>query len=233
MNYVTDKDLFERLEKLLAVGTYSLDDFGGWRGDGTPGFVLETLLGFDPTNKDGPDSGRWEVKFHSGKTPLTLLHKTPEPKGVVRNLIEQFGWEGKSGDRSFRHTIWKETPRGFSVALHDDCVAILHPEAKFTAPYWTNDTLTNALIYKLRRLIVVHGKKSKAKMNVTFESARIHQEPKISAVFDALKNGTMAVDFDAKIRADGSLRDHGTKIRIRIDDLKNIYASSEAYGRTQ
>ena len=227
MNYVTDKDLFERLERLLSVGTYDVTQFSGWRGDGTPGFVLETLLGFDPTNKDGPDSGRWEVKFHSGKTPLTLLHKTPGPKGVVRDLIEQFGWQGKSGDRSFRHTIWKETPRGFSVAVENDRVEIRHPDANFTLPYWSRDTLTNAFIFKLRRLIVVHGKKSKAKGIVIFNQAEILQEPKIAEVFAALADGIMAVDFDAKIRSDGSLRDHGTKIRIKIADLNSIYAKSK------
>lgn len=229
MNYVTDRDLFERLDQLLKIGTYDCSDFGGWRGDGTPGFILETLLGFDPTNKDGPDSGRWEVKFHSGKTPLTLLHKSPEPKGVVRELIEQFGWEGKSGDLSFRHTIWKETSRGFSVVVGNNRVEIQHADANFTMPFWSTDTLTNAFIFKLRRLILVHGKKSKSKGNVSFHQAQILQEPKIADVFEALANGMMAVDFDAKIRSDGTLRDHGTKIRMKINDITKIYAKSKIY----
>ncbi len=226
---MTDKDLFERLNQLLQVGSYSVSDFGGWRGDGTPGFVLETLLGFDPTNKDGPDSGRWEVKFHSGSSPLTLLHKTPEPKGVIRELIEQFGWAGKSGDLSFRHTLWKSSTRGFSVVVESDKVEISHPDANFAMPFWSYDTLTNAFIFKLRRLIVVHGKKSKSKGTVSFHQAQILQEPKIADVFEALSNGMMAVDFDAKIRSDGSLRDHGTKIRIKISDLTKIYAKSKIY----
>jgi MvaI/BcnI restriction endonuclease family len=229
LNYVTDKDLFERLDQLLKVGTYDLADFGGWRGDGTPGFVLETLLGFDPTNKDGPDSGRWEVKFHSGNTPLTLLHKTPEPKGVVRELIEQFGWAGKSGDRSFRHTIWKTTARGFSVDVENDKIEIRHKDANFTMPFWSTDTLANAFIFKLRRLIVVHGKKSKSKGYVSFHQAQILQEPKIVEIFGALSSGMMAVDFDAKIRGDGTLRDHGTKLRMKISDLPKIYAKSKIY----
>ena len=106
MNYVTDKDLFERLKTILSTGTYHFDEYGGLRGTGSSGLLLEELLGFDPSNKDGPDSGRWEVKFHSGKSPLTLFHKTPEPDGVMRSLLNEFGWVGKSGHINFRHTIW-------------------------------------------------------------------------------------------------------------------------------
>lgn len=147
-------------------------------------------------------------------------------------MIEQFGWEGKSGELSFRHTIWKETPRGFSVVVENNKVEIRHMDANFAMPFWSFDTLTNAFIFKLRRLIVVHGKKSKSKGYVSFHQAQILQEPKIADVFEALANGMMAVDFDAKIRSDHTLRDHGTKIRMKISDLTKIYAKSKIYGST-
>ena len=168
MNYVTDKNLFERLQNLLAVKVYDVNQFGGWRGTGTAGFILEELLGFDPTNKDGPDSGRWEVKFHSGGSPLTLFHKTPEPANVMRELLESCGWVGKSGRLSFRHTLWGKSERGLLARSDGKRIVVEILNHPLISPFWTHDTIINAFAYKLRRLVVVHGKVRKASNSVTF-----------------------------------------------------------------
>ena len=231
MNYVTDKDLFARLDALLQKGEHKLDDFGGWRGTGTAGLVLEELLGFDPTNKDGPDSGIWEVKFHSGKSPLTLFHKTPRPDGVMRLLLNEFGWIGKSGRLSFRHTIWGQTPRGFKVAAVADRIEVQHEDAEFAMPFWTVDTILAAFGYKLRRLIVVHGSVSKSKGTVTFHRAQLHRDPQITNFIKAILTGKVAIDFDFRATDTTALRDHGTKFRINIENLDLIYNKSVLFER--
>lgn len=229
MNYVTDKDLFERLKNLLQVGEYKIDDFGGYRGTGTGGFILEELLGFDPTNKDGPDSGRWEVKFHSGSSPLTLFHKTPEPDGVMRSLLKSCGWIGRSGRLSFRHTVWGKTERGLVVRSEDQKVIVDLGKPDTVSPFWTHNTIINAFAYKLRRLIVVHGKVRQAKGTVVFESAQLLQNPRTTAFVQAIVDGTIAIDFDFRATDTDALRDHGTKFRIKIGDLPKIYESHAAF----
>jgi len=229
VNYVTDRDLFERLKNLLQVGEYKIDDFGGYRGTGTGGFILEKLLGFDPTNKDGPDSGRWEVKFHSGSSPLTLFHKTPEPDGVMRSLLNSCGWIGKSGRLSFRHTVWDKTERGLVVRSEDQRVIVDLGKPDTVSPFWTHDTIVNAFAYKLRRLIVVHGKVRKAKGTVVFENAQLLQHPRTTAFVQAIVDGIVAIDFDFRATDTQALRDHGTKFRIRIGDLEKIYEKAEAF----
>jgi MvaI/BcnI restriction endonuclease family len=229
VNYVTDKDLFDRLKTLLAVGTYKFDEFGGYRGTGTSGLILENLLGFDPTNKDGPDSGRWEVKFHSGKSPLTLFHKTPEPSQVMKSLLKTCGWTGKSGRLSFRHTIWGRTERGLTVQSVDDKIIVDLGVANSTSPFWTHNTILNAFTYKLRRLIVVHGKARNSKGSVTFESAQLHEEPRTTAIIQAIVDGTIAIDFDLRATDTDALRDHGTKFRIKILDLPKIYEHTKTF----
>ncbi len=229
MNYVTDKDLFERLKALLKVGEYKIDDFGVYRGTGTAGFILEELLGFDPTNKDGPDSGRWEVKFHSGGSPLTLLHKTPEPEGVMRSLLNACGWIGKSGRLSFRHTIWGQSDRGFTVGSKNQKLIVSLSNLNTLSPFWTHDTIINAFAYKLRRLIVVHGKVKKAKGTVVFETAQLLQDPRTTAFIQAIVDGVIAIDFDLRATDTSALRDHGTKFRIKIADLQKIYEKTDAF----
>jgi MvaI/BcnI restriction endonuclease family len=229
VNYVTDKDLFERLKNLLNVGEYSIDEFGGYRGTGTAGFILEELLGFDPTNKDGPDSGRWEVKFHSGSSPLTLFHKTPEPEGVMRGLLKACGWTGRSGRLSFRHTIWGQSDRGLAVRSENQRVIVDLGKPGIQAPFWTHDTIVNAFAYKLRRLIVVHGKVRKAKGLVVFESAQLLQDPRTTAFVQAICDGIVAIDFDFRATDTEALRDHGTKFRIKIGDLQKLYETAERF----
>lgn len=229
MNYVTDKDLFERLKALLKVGEYKTEEFGGYRGTGTAGFILEELLGFDPTNKDGPDSGRWEVKFHSGSSPLTLFHKTPEPEGVMRSLLHACGWIGKSGRQSFRHTVWGQTERGLVVKSENQKLIVDLGKPQTQSPFWTHDTIVNAFAYKLRRLIVVHGKVKKAKGTVVFESAQLLQAPRTTAFVQAIVDGVIAIDFDLRATDTAALRDHGTKFRIKIGDLQKIYEKTESF----
>ncbi len=229
MNYVTDKDLFERLKNLLKAGEYTIDDFGGYRGTGTPGFILEELLGFDPTNKDGPDSGRWEVKFHSGSSPLTLFHKTPEPEGVMRTTLKACGWIGKSGRLSFRHTIWGKSDKGYVVKSEHQKLIVDLGKSQIQAPFWTHDTIINAFAYKLRRLVVVHGKVKKSKGTVVFESAQLLQAPRTSAFVQAIVDGMIAIDFDFRATDTAALRDHGTKFRIKIGDLQKIYEKTEVF----
>lgn len=232
MNYVTDKDLFVRLENLLKVGEYKIDDFGGYRGTGTAGFILEELLGFDPTNKDGPDSGRWEVKFHSGSSPLTLFHKTPEPAGVMRALLNACGWKGQSGRLSFRHTVWGRTNRGLTVKSENQKLLVDLGKPELESPFWSHDTIVNAFAYKLRRLIVVHGKVRKAKGTVLFETAQLHEDPRTTDFVAAVVEGVVAIDFDLRATDTEALRDHGTKFRIKIDDLQKIYKKTKRFERS-
>jgi len=40
----------------------------------------------------------------------------------------------------------------------------------------------------------------------------------------------IAIDFDARTRLKGNgLRDHGTKFRIKLDDLKNLYSKNQRF----
>jgi MvaI/BcnI restriction endonuclease family len=233
VNYVTDRDLFERLRNLLDVGEFKIEDFGGYRGTGTGGFILEELLGFDPSNKDGPDSGRWEVKFHSGSSPLTLLHKTPEPPRVMNSLLKTCGWIGKSGRLSFRHTIWGKSERGFIVKSENNNIVVDLGKPETISPFWAHNTILNAFAYKLRRLIVVHGKVKKSKGAVVFETAQLHQHPRSTEFIQAIVDGTIAIDFDLRATDTEALRDHGTKFRVKISDLQKIYEKSDLFIRNK
>jgi hypothetical protein len=225
---ISEANFFSRLRNIIKQKKYAMHDYPGYGGTGGPGLILEELLGFDTSNRDGPDSGIWEVKFHSGKSPLTLFHKTPAPKGVMLDLVKTCGWPDKSGRTSFRHTIYGESPRGFVILNENNRLVVKNPlYPDIVPPYWTHDTLINCFAYKLRRLVVVHGSKKDGYVN--YEYAQLHKEPSITSFISAVENGIVAVDFDARTTDGNGLRDHGTKFRIAIKNLPSLYEHSEKF----
>lgn len=100
---ITDNEFFARLRGVLQRGWIPIPNYPGYGGTGGPGLMLEELLGFPVNNRDTPDSGKWEIKFHSGKAPLTLFHKTPEPKGNMHAVVRSYGWPDAQGRTSFRN----------------------------------------------------------------------------------------------------------------------------------
>lgn len=229
MTVITDPKLFERLREILQAGWVRLPDYPGYRGSGAPGKVLEEMLGVNGGNLDIPDAGRWEIKFHSRNSLLTLFHLEGQPKGHMHHLVREFGWLDDNGRTSFRHTIHARSPMGFYVENEAGRITVRHQSVSdIVWPYWTHDRLINAFASKFRRLIVVKGIKSKNK--VRYQTAHLYQEPQTSLFVEAIQRGFIAIDFDARTNNGRGLRNHGTKFRIKYDGLRHLYLSRRKFG---
>ena len=234
MSKMNDTTFFNKLREVIENGWYTIPEDVGYGGTGGPGLLLEDLIGIDRNNRDGPDSGIWELKFHSGKSPLTLFHLTPQPKGIMHQFVRGYGWPDSKGRTSFRHTIWGCSPRGFKIINDVNRIIVrnIGPDVDIdiTPPYWTHDNLMTAFAYKLRRLAVVHGTKRKGK--VKYEYARLYWEPILTNIINAIERGLIAIDFDARTNITGmGLRDHGTKFRIKIEDLHSVYSKNKKFDK--
>lgn len=225
---MTDDELFDRVREVLRMGWIEIPGERGYGGAGGPGRVLEELLDAEGGNLDIPDAGKWELKFHSGNTLLTLFHKEAQPKGHLDRLVHRFGWEDAQGRLSFRHTIHGRssdaTGLGFYVANESGRITVRDDSVSdIIWPYWTHDTLINAFASKFRRLIVVKGSKRNNGAEVRYESAHTYEEPQTTLLIEAIARGVIALDFDARTRNGDGLRNHGTKFRIHYDDLRHLY----------
>ena len=217
-----DEEIFRRVREAIAEGWIGIPDEPGYGGTGGPGRVLEHKLGVSGGNLDIPDAGKWEIKFHSKKALLTLFHLEAEPKGHMHHMVRSFGIEDANGRLSFRHTIKGKSDRGFYVENDAEKVTVRHDGCDdFVLPYWTHDALINAFASKLRRVIVVKGRKKK--LFVRFDAAHAFEEPRITLFIEAIERGVVAIDFDARTQNGGGLRNHGTKFRIDYDDLDRLY----------
>ena len=221
------KDLFDRIRKVLRQGWVDIPEGRGYGGTGGPGLYLEYLLGTTAGSEDIPDAGKWEIKTTKGGALVTLFHKTPSPKGIVREMLNLWGWTGKGGYKSFRHTISGRSEKGFRVI--DDGAKVLIRKAGYDGPvpYWTHDELLNSAGAKLRRLVLVRYEKQKNK--VRYIQADCFLDFALSFFIYELVRGTICVDFDVRATDTKALRDHGTKFRIAPDDVCRVYLNKKRF----
>ena len=219
---LSDEELFARVRDVIARGWIRVPEGYGYGGTGGAGRVLEELLGVDGGNSDTPDAGKWEIKFHSRNALLTLFHLEGQPRGHMHHMVRLFGVEDAQGRTSFRHTLRGRSDKGFYVDNEAGRITVRNNDRSDVVwPYWTHDSLLNAFVAKLRRVIVVKG--SRRRPNVRFESAWCYQEPQARRFVEAVERGVVAIDFDARTNNGRGLRNHGTKFRIAYDDLRCLY----------
>ena len=224
-----------KIKAILEMGWIEIPPDKEFNGNAAPGDYLEHLLGGSKNNRDSPDLADWEVKFHGGNALLTLFHKEPQPRGIMKFIVHEHGWLDDEKRISFRHTLSGKSNRGFYVVNEPDRISVRHKTKDNPVPYWTHDTLLNCLGAKLRRLIVVQGEiqayvsTDGMRKKVIYRTATAYWEFKQTGFFQALVDGKVSIDFDARTKSETSstLRNHGTKFRIKLDDIPSIYQHSK------
>jgi hypothetical protein len=224
----SSKSVFLIIRNILNLGWVEIPDV--FHGTGAPGNTLEHLVDIDVNNNDSPDLQDWELKFHGGgPNLLTLFHKEAEPKGIMNVMVNEFGWLDQNRRISFRHTISGSSERGFQVKNIDNRIVVKNIHHKNFEAYWEHNILLGQLAAKLRRLIIVHGIYDRPNRKVIYNNAIAYWEPDLIGFCNAIEQGIILIDFDARTtRGKGtSLRNHGTKFRIKIENIGVIYQNSE------
>lgn len=223
----SSKTAFKIIREIIEMGAVEIPT--NFKGAGAPGNTLEFLLNVKENNLDSPDLMDWEIKFHGGNALLTLFHKDPQPKGIMDKLVDAFGWENQKGQISFRHTIGGKSGRGFFIDNKNNRITVSNVNDLSIEPYWDSNIILNAIAAKLRRLILVHGTVNKEKREVIYNSAKAYWNLDMINICESIKEGKIYIDFDARTTGGRgtSLRNHGTKFRIHINDIGSIYENSQ------
>ena len=139
----------------------------------------------------------------------------------MRYMIQNWGWIGRNGLQNFRHTICGESDL-FEVVDDANEIRVRRLDGDDLVPHWPHDMLITAFARKLAKLILVRGTRRGGR--VSYESVEYLSNARTTQLIKSIVDGTICIDFDAYIRGNGSIRNHGTKFRIKIDDLHSIYA---------
>jgi hypothetical protein len=218
---------FPIIREILSMGWVDIPD--QFQGSGAPGNTLEYLLNVEQNNLDSPDLLDWEIKFHGGNSLLTLFHKDPQPRGIMNDVVNEFGWENNKNQISFRHTIKGQSERGFKIVNRENRIVVTNSIKPEIEPYWDHNIIVGAIAAKLRRLILVHGTVNKLDRKVIYENAVSYWDLDLMGICQAIEQGTIYIDFDARTKQGkgSALRNHGTKFRVHINDIGTLYENSE------
>lgn len=198
-------------------------------GTGAAGVMLELLLGSQGSNKSIADSAGTEIKFSRTTALVTLFHK--DAQGGVDALspfVYKYGKLNKAGLVSFRHTI-SNSPV-LRTVLQDGQVKVRAKDKNTDLEmFWEENTLMATAGKKLNDLVLVFGsvRKDGGKRFVKFKSAKRLTDFKIKDFLNAVASGYVLVDIDARQNELGkkNLRNHGTKFRVKLDDVGEIWNS--------
>jgi hypothetical protein len=224
---------FKVIKEIISRGWIEIPRDVTFNGNAAPGDFLEHLFDGKKNNRDSPDLNDWEVKFHGGSSLITLFHKEPQPRGINNFLVREYGWpmeNNEYGNISFRHTLSGESSIGFYVKNDTDRIWVKHKHKDNPCPYWTHNTLLNAVGAKLRRLIVVEGKyETHPLKRVLYKSATAYWDVDLMGFCKALERGIVSIDFDARTSKgpDTAIRNHGTKFRVNIKNIGSLYTFSK------
>jgi hypothetical protein len=206
------------------------------RADGRAGLLLEKLLGIEGGNHDVADAVGFELKTSiSPNTPVTLFHKEALPRGNCTTMVHRFGWPAEYGGEkhpvtSFRATIYGEWTSKYEditlrVVADNTHVAIMSGQERVA--YWKSDDLAAAAAAKLRNMMLLFARDN-GDGTISFTSANLLENFQPFKFIEAINAGRIAIEYDARTKPNSTtVRNHGTKFRIRERDLHLIYTHVE------
>jgi len=107
------------------------------------------------------------------------------------------------------------------VCADNDKIRILHDEKEVA--WWDSNELVGIASAKLRNILYVNAE-ALPDGRIKFTEAQIFETFAPLNFIRALNEGTVAIDFDARSNPNkNSIRNHGTKFRIRERDILKIY----------
>jgi hypothetical protein len=226
---ITLRKLKERLKKIQTIGfvkTHRAHDTG-------VGKTLEDLLGIKENNLCFPDIGDVELKakrIDSGSM-LTVVTKSPEPKGINKALFKKYKYLDKEGKYNLHSTVYgsRKNPQSFRVVFEDRKV-VLKNKFKIGA-YWPISIFDDVLKAKSNKVLLVFaetkGERKTKNEKFHFIEAYLISNLNINKFKSAIESDKLKIDIRIGVyrsgKNKGKYHDHGTGFRINKRDFLHLF----------
>jgi len=214
------------------------------RGDTGIGKTLEDLLGITENNIAGPDFSIYELKSgrKDSSSMLTLLTKTPMPKGAIKKLLDVFGYKQRKATHEIsqqklmpymgvkveeaEHVGIKEKELHVTVdALKENSVGLILKvvndriyiaNKKNVEAYYEESVLKKAFENKYTKFVYVLAsrKKEDGTEYLWFEEAYLLEGFGFKKFSELVEKGIIKLDLRVGHYPDGRTHDHGTGFRV-------------------
>lgn len=226
MNLDTLKKELRRVAKLGFVPTHRVGDTG-------IGKTLEDLLHIKENNIPLHDiAGIAELKAYrrSAKSMLTLFTLEPLPKGGDRDrtLLDNFGYSKRANGRSKELHSTLSCKRYNNQSLKLSVVGgkiRVQGKGRRLNIYWDMESVQKKFGDKLPALVYVLAdtKEVRDKEYFHFNEAYLLSGFDFDLFKKMVKKDQIVVDFRMYYRPNGSVRNHGTGFRVKINKLYNCF----------
>jgi hypothetical protein len=227
---MTLKEIQKRLEALKGKGYVP----SRRRGPTGIGHTLEQELQLEETNIAMPDiGGRVELKA-TRRDAASLITLFTFNRGVwqrpQKEIIKTFGYIDIDGREALYNTIYvgKQNSQGLILVINktNNQVQLIHKPTEEVIAIWSVYTIVGKFLNKLERAIFVFAQTRKNEMGKEefyFDEAYLLTEPSPDKFIEAFEKSLIAIDIRMHLKKNGSVRNHGTGIRIFEKDIPQLY----------
>lgn len=226
MNLATLKKELQRIKNLGFIPTHRSGDTG-------IGKTLEDLLNIKENNIPLHDiQGVAELKAYrkNAKSMLTLFTLEPLPKGGGRDkmLLDNFGYSKRDNGRlkELHSTLSckRYNNQMLKLSVAKDKIRIQGKNKRLNI-YWDIQSVEKKFDDKLPALVYVltDTKEIKGKEFFHFNEAYLLSDFDFELFKKMVKKDQIVVDFRMYYRPNGSVRNHGTGFRVKINKLYNCF----------
>ena len=216
------KKKLQKIEKQGFIKTHRAGDTG-------IGKTLEDLLGIQENNIPLHDiSGVAELKAYRKDTTsmLTLFTLEPLPRGGDRDklLLDNFGYSKRNNQRSkelYSPLLCRRyNNQGLKLSVEKDKIRIQGKGRRLNI-YWNMESVEKKFHDKLPALVYVLADKKiiDNKEHFHFNEAYLLTDFNFMSFKKMVKKDEIVIDIRMHYRPNGSIRNHGTAFRMKINRL--------------
>lgn len=147
-----------------------------------------------------------------------------------KKVIEKYGYVDKDNRKALYNTIYvgKLNAQGLTLTIDkkDNQVKLTHKSTKKTIAVWSIYTIVGKFISKLERAILIFAQTrldKNGKEEFYFDGAYLLEQPSPDKFMEAFEKSLIAIDIRMYLKESGTVRNHGTGIRIFEKDILQLY----------
>ena len=198
------------------------------------GHTLEQELELNETNIAIPDlGGRVELKA-TRRNASSLITLFTFNRGIwqlpQKEVVEKFGYVDEDNRKALYSTIYvgKQNTQGLTLTIdkNNNQVKLIHKPTLKVIAIWSIFTIVGKFISKLERAIFVLAQSRldmQGKEQFYFDESYLLEHPSPDKFLEAFENSLIAIDIRMHLKERGTIRNHGTGIRIFEKDIIQLY----------
>lgn len=223
------EELIRKLKEIKNLGFISSRRFH----DGGVGNTLEDLLELKENNLSLPDLGKIELKAKRIKSEsmLTIVTKSPEPKGINRVLFKNYKYKDIDGYEKLNSTVYgsRENPQGFRIIFEND--KIILKNKKNIEVYWLTSIFDDVLKSKAEKILLIFaetkGERNTPNEKFHYIEAHLLSGLSVAKFKRAIEHDKLKIDIRIGLymsgKNKGKFHDHGTAFRINKRDFLELF----------